>query len=769
MSTRRRDAGRASAARCAAVAIALVLTAATLTPSVTSADGDTDDRSRLVLVDQTFVVPAGGPLRLNYGLDGDVGAVERILVDDLTPLPAAEPPEPAPEGADADEGDEGADDVNPDAAPDPGTADEDVVELRPPQAWVVVRTHEPIAERGRVATALAGATGPTIDEVRIPLRDLATRGPDGWSFDIELDTIAGRLTRATDDPGTTDDTSGDGDDNGDDNDDTGDERPSVRLPSPGLHPVSVQIRTTDGRTLARDITFVERMAHALERPPRAQPFGISVVAALPDPGPEPDRLALVDARSRLVEIAQLGEAMPGGLTVSIPAIVASTLPDDELGARVRRALAGSEIIAAPRITFDPSSAVAAGETDAFTRELRDGEDVLARTFPDTSVRRSAWLWGSPLSSSGAALLRDLGVPLLVVPFDDYLTLDNALPIQFTDPSLLYTVVLPGGATMAVAMVDPVSELLTPDLVDPRSPTAIAVEVIATLMATRLQLPDAPRVAVLSTPTLDVPDADVAAAIERLVHDHPDVRVRPLSFVPSSTDVMFVNGVRRDVGLPLSAGPDISRRSDAIASTRDLAASYGSMLPDDDPRHAEWDDELDRMLSTWFDDAEAMSRIDAVAAEIERVPDTIVPPEGYTFTLTGQSSEVTLRITNTGTTPLRVQLRPEAPKLAFPDDTKDVVLEPGANTITMPVTVLSNGTFPVTIDVLTPYDERPVVDPIVLRARATALTGLGQVLTGGALLVLASWWYSHLRSRRRLRSALARSKHPSSSAETLIGS
>ncbi|MCC5828739.1 MAG: hypothetical protein JJU36_04770, partial [Phycisphaeraceae bacterium] len=77
---------------------------------------------------------------------------------------------------------------------------------------------------------------------------------------------------------------------------------------------------------------------------------------------------------------------------------------------------------------------------------------------------------------------------------DYLTLDNALPVEFTDPSLLYTVVLPGGATMAVAMIDPVSELVSPELVDPRSPTAMAVEVVATLMATRLQLPDAPRVA-----------------------------------------------------------------------------------------------------------------------------------------------------------------------------------------------------------------------------------------------------------------------------------
>lgn len=737
--------------------------APTATPAATpatTAEPRTDslrpDDIGLVLIDQTFVVGPNERIRLEYELDGDDVAIERALLDDVNAEITSQ--------------------------------DEDDDTPRPSPTSVVVRVHEPLDERGRVASSLAGATGPWIDEITLPLIDVV-RAEDGrLILTLDLATTDGSTpTTDTDDTDDTDtrDTDTDTGDAGDsdDSDDTGEaeeadgdtDTPTLEVPAPGLHPLSIQVRTADGRLLTQDVTFVERVAGGSETPLRRQPFGISVVAAIPDPGPEPDRLALVDARSRLVEIAQLGEALPGGLTVAIPPVVATALqsaepnefdePDDpdapdELDQRVRLALAGSEILAAPRITFDPSSAVAAEEGDAFTRELREGEDVLARAFPDTSVRRSAWLWQTPLSLPGAALLRDLGVPLLVVPFDAYLGLDNALPVEFTDPSLLYTVVLPGGATMAVGMIDPIAELLDPDLVDPRSPTALAVEIVATLSATRLQLPDAPRVALLSTPTLDVPDADVAAAIARLVEDHPDMRIRPLSFVPSSTDVMIVNGERRDVGLPLSAGPRIEERSRSIAHTRELAASYGSMLPDDDDRHAMWDDELDRLLSTWFTDDDANERIDAVATDIRRVPDSIGLPEGYTFTLTGQSSEITLRITNTSNTPLRVQLRPDAPKLAFPDDTKDVELEPGTNNITIPVTVLSNGTFPVTIDVLTPYDQRPVIEPIVLRARATALTGLGQVLTGGALLVLASWWYSHIRSRRRLRSSLAKRNHPS---------
>ncbi len=57
--------------------------------------------------------------------------------------------------------------------------------------------------------------------------------------------------------------------------------------------------------------------------------------------------------------------------------------------------------------------------------------------------------------------------------------------------------------------------------------------------------------------------------------------------------------------------------------------------------------------------------------------------------------------------------------------------------------------------LTPALEQPVIEPVVLTARVNALTGLGQVVTGGAILVLVSWWFTHFRrSRRRRLAAIA---------------
>jgi hypothetical protein len=68
-------------------------------------------------------------------------------------------------------------------------------------------------------------------------------------------------------------------------------------------------------------------------------------------------------------------------------------------------------------------------------------------------------------------------------------------------------------------------------------------------------------------------------------------------------------------------------------------------------------------------------------------------------------------------------------------------------VIVPVRARANGTSPVTVEILTPLDQ-PVTEPVVLTSRVNALTGLGQVLTGGLVIVLLTWWLAHFRSRRR---------------------
>jgi hypothetical protein len=504
------------------------------------------------------------------------------------------------------------------------------------------------------------------------------------------------------------------------------------------------------------------------RPVRNAPFNLAVVATIADPGPEPSALDLVAARSRLLEMAQLGEDLAGPLTVAIPPVIARSVEaEPELAARLRDAFAGAEALALPETQFDPSSAVAAGETEAFIRELREGEDLLAAAFPRAAVRRSTWIADEPISEAAAGMLRDLGVQLVLTPLDEYHRLEGALPPGFTDTSKLYPAMLPDDARLNVATLDPVNALLDPEIDDGRTATESAVAVFAQLVALRRQLPDGARLAVLSTERLGIPDADVLARVEQFVDEHPWFQIETLSFAASATDTMFVNGAPREITFAASAGPDIAARSERIASTRLAAATIASMLPSDDPRPGAWNAELDLMLSTAFSEPDVSARLDDLVREVEAVPAAIVVPEPFGFTLTGESSDITLRIGNTSDTTLTVLIRSAATKLSFPDGDRVAQLVPGITVVEIPVLVRSNGTFPVTIELLTPAGELEIAEPLVLTARVNALTGLGQVLTGGALLVLATWWFSHFRARRRRRLHAAidsiRDTHPSSGA------
>ncbi|MGH9135083.1 MAG: hypothetical protein ACRDZZ_14185, partial [Ilumatobacteraceae bacterium] len=82
---------------------------------------------------------------------------------------------------------------------------------------------------------------------------------------------------------------------------------------------------------------------------------------------------------------------------------------------------------------------------------------------------------------------------------------------------------------------------------------------------------------------------------------------------------------------------------------------------------------------------------------------------------------------------------------------------------------SNGTSEVLVELHTPSGSA-IGEPIALTARVNALRGLGQLLTGAALLVLVTWWFSHFRRTRRERhSEPSRNGHPSNGAPRDDGS
>jgi hypothetical protein len=175
---------------------------------------------------------------------------------------------------------------------------------------------------------------------------------------------------------------------------------------------------------------------------------------------------------------------------------------------------------------------------------------------------------------------------------------------------------------------------------------------------------------------------------------------------------------------------------------------------DQRRAAAWDAELDSLVSTALDDATVDARLGAVNDEIAAVYRCIDLPEPFTFTLTGRSSVLRLNLTNSCDEDLRVVVHPTSSKLAFPGgDVAKTLVANDVTEVTVEVRSRTNGTSGIGIDLLTPVGPLQLPQTLTLTARVNALSGLGQVVTGGALLVLVSWWYGHFRKRRRVRRAM----------------
>jgi hypothetical protein len=569
--------------------------------------------------------------------------------------------------------------------------------------------------------------------------------------------------------------------------------PGLQLTQPGIYPITIDL-VIDGGVVASTMTFLELLDPDATGV-AAQPLAISIVAGVADPGPWPSATELSSASIEIDRLIELSDAVDGPLSIALPpglvmllspptpppdgtepaatseppassvaiataqpatTVLAGT-PDTtqpavalDAPAALTDAFRADELFAMPAIALDPSSLVPLGQADLFTNQLRAGEDVLSTASPRGVVSRAVWLSRDVISAGAMVTLRNLGIRMLVVP-DDAAT---ALGVPAgPDSSGVFAIGLAGDGTLPAITFSPLGAQLV-------SPTAGGPEPAANELAVRLlvelqvqRLASGTPAVVLATPRITVPDPEITAQFVDLAASTPGVVVVPISRLPGIVDRSLAADVGPPLNLPADAGDDLTVRLERVDEARTGASHAATMLVDP-TRAAEWSAELDRAMSSAVDDATALSRVAETRAEIDRVLGAIVPPDSDTFRLTGTRSTLRLRIENTYDEPLNVVVHVRSPKLRFPEPDPLVGVPPGeSRLVEIPVEARSNGTFTIEVDVLSP-DRAPLSQPTIIKARVTRITGLSQVMTGAAGLVLASWWYSHFRRGRRNRSSLA---------------
>lgn len=520
----------------------------------------------------------------------------------------------------------------------------------------------------------------------------------------------------------------------------------------GIHPVTVEL-LVDDQVVASNGTVVERRSDDSTAPPT---IDLSLFGATDDPGPDGSSAQYDEAIATFAGLLADASALETGLTLAIPpSVVTASVASGDLDAAGGPDLLDDDVIlAAPATPFDVSSAVEVGRVDAFVRQLRVGEDEVAAAIGQTPSR-DIWSTTSELSAPAAQTLRDLGVRYLAMPPDLYrTTIGGGLDADIPAIDRFIQLPLPDGGQIPVLVLDEelgaeFTEQATAEIMAAMTPTEWAIETIAELRLGQYAAPAEERLDershLIATPGLGPFDPTLIGELERISTGTDAIRFAPAADLTSATASVATESEPR---LPDVAGPPLERRLSRIEEVSDELVHVASMLPPADPRPAQWVQLLDSLVSTSVDDATVEEELDRVLADAEQIRDGVVPPDPFTFTLTGREGAINVRVGNELSEPVDVVLRVSSSRLDFPDGDMAVTLAPqDVTVVSVPVVARSNGTSPVTVEILTPSLD-PLTEPVTLTSRFTALTGLGPVLTGGLLLILLTWWFSHWRARRR---------------------
>ena len=524
---------------------------------------------------------------------------------------------------------------------------------------------------------------------------------------------------------------------------------SLRLTKDGVYPIQISF-VRDGQPISKLNTFVNFFNSSIEttRLPIAIASTITTPLALTPNG------SIVISDSTRKQLADLAQSLEGGaapLSVQVSpeildGLARSTQPVDlDLLTRLQTAFANHDLLLAPFVPVDPSSAMRTERTNDFLQMRRLGDEIIDLRNGEKTLSPNIWFSNVPIDTDGAELLNDVNVHTVVLTpqaaakigtLDNYAKpyrISSDIALRTTDP--LYATALTG---------------------NPNSPVITAYSLAAELLTQRQEVVDSGGVVssnfVVLTNTNGTPiDAALLAPLAVAIDRAPQLRLRALSSIPRA------NSETTLVKVPRTDGIDVSIAGKATDSLADELASTSLMLPTDAPQRVAWSASQLVMLDDRLSSDDFALYFKGFRNQLRLLRASVKVPTSLSFTLGERESDLRLQLRNDAAIDLTVSVEISSAKLQFPDEDRIVTVPAnGAVDLVIPVRARASGRFPIEVVLYTPDGLLQAGQRVQLTARVAAIAGLGLVVSGAAALVLLAWWLSHWRTNRRKSAA---KQHP----------
>ena len=521
------------------------------------------------------------------------------------------------------------------------------------------------------------------------------------------------------------------------------------IPDAGTYPIDITVKDPAGPQLTTRL-YLNRLPAATAA--QAPPVRLAIAASLNqsmgtlDDGQLDDfeLNALRTVYRRYADIVEDAGELPVTFAVSPQSVGALERADEGALNALAERFDGQRVFRTPWADLDLEAWASTGSFASMQRSITDGLETLeVRNL--TPIEPTVWPLDETLGPRSIAWLERLGVEtVLLNPEQTEGVADVSGESGFTR-----RVEISGDRVSLDGVVaDPeLDRLASADTDQP----VLAAHHMLTLLAAQRQ---ADRTARGSLLWIDEQTrADVVEALLGMLSDSLDnattlpavVAIAPESLRDIDRLVDEDDDPVR-LQLPERTGlDDVSAIDAAFGNARELIDDYAALVGHTDADAIRRATIVHRSLDRRIDSATQASLLAETVEALEADLSNVTLSKPRSLNVTERRTTIPLRIVNGLDRPITVTLRLRSSRLRFLDgEVQTLQLSPDLNRIDLRVEAQASGQFALQAEVLVPGSER-VLASTRQTIRSTAFSGVGLILSGGALTFLVVWW---LRTPRR---------------------